>query len=450
MTIAQLRDAYSTAAAALHEAADAFQAADPDTSEEDLAALQERFDAAETAADEARVALEAQERVEAARARTPVPVVPDTDPGDGDEPSPSEVRVTSEEPVYRRDRPERSFFQDAYAARVMGDQDAAERLRRNTAQVAERYDLNSTDGTGGYFVPPAWLQDEFLVLARASRPFANAVRRLPLPPNTDSINIPGLATGAAVAAQSDLGAVQETDATDMAVTAPVRTIAGQQDFSRQLFDRSTPGVDAIIGADLEAAYNTQVDVQALNGSGSAPNARGVLNVAGVIGVTYTDASPTVPELYPKLADAIQQIHTNRFLSPTAIVMHPRRWAWFLASLDTAGRPLVTPYAPSNAAGLIDRVGAESVVGSLHGLPVIVDASIPTNLGGGTNEDRILITRLEDLYLWEAGVNQATYFEVLSQNLAVRIQRWGYFAFSGERYPKATAVISGTGLVTPTF
>ena len=177
MTIAQLRDAYSTAAAALHEAADAFQAADPDTSEEDLAALQERFDAAETAADEARVALEAQERVEAARARTPVPVVPDTDPGDGDEPSPSEVRVTSEEPVYRRDRPERSFFQDAYAARVMGDQDAAERLRRNTAQVAERYDLNSTDGTGGYFVPPAWLQDEFLVLARASRPFANAVRR---------------------------------------------------------------------------------------------------------------------------------------------------------------------------------------------------------------------------------------------------------------------------------
>lgn len=447
MTLEHLREAYNATIEPLEAAITAAENPPDDASDEQLDEIRTTLADAQTAADDARAAYDARkadvERLEAARSHAPLPVVADT-------PASPAASVTSDEPVYRRDRPETSFFRDIYAVKSLGDSGAEERLRRNFAQVAERYDLNSTDGTGGYFVPPVWLQDEFLALARASRPYANAVRGMQLPPNTDSINIPGLATGAAVAAQADLGSVQETDATDTAISVPVRTIAGQQDFSRQLFDRSTPGVDSIIGADLEAAYNTAIDVQALSGSGTAPNARGVLNVAGIISVTFTSGSPTVALAYPKIADAIQQIHTNRFLSPSAIVMHPRRWAWFLAAVDTAGRPLITPYAPQNSAGLLERVGAENVVGGLHGLPVIVDASIPTNLGAGTNEDRIIVTRLEDSYLWEGGVNGATYFEVLSQNLAVRIQRWGYFGFTAERYPKATAVVSGTGLTPPAF
>lgn len=45
---------------------------------------------------------------------------------------------------------------------------------------------------------------------------------------------------------------------------------------------------------------------------------------------------------PKLADAVQQVGTYVFRSPTAIVMHPRRWAWICAGLDT------TPPAPLRA------------------------------------------------------------------------------------------------------
>lgn len=445
--IDQLAAAYNAARDELHAAADELEAAPDNLDAEELDKLQERFTAAETAAEAARdahaEAVDRAERLAAARAHAAIPVVE----ADADSPS---VEVRSDEAIYRPDRPEQSFFADLYEDK-RGNRAAHDRLTRHQAQMVERYDLNSTDGTGGNYVPPVFLQDEFIALARAGRPFANAVRGLPLPPNTDSINVPRMATGTAVAAQADLGTVQETDATDDLVTVPVRTIAGGQDFSRQLFDRSTPGIDMIVGADLEAAYATALDAQTINGSGTAPNARGVLNVTGIISVTYTDASPTVGELYPKIADAIQQIHTSRFLSPTAVVMHPRRWAWILAALDSSNRPLVSPYAPQNAAALLERVGAENVVGNIHGLPVIVDSSVPTNLGAGTNEDRIIVTRLEDLYLFEDGSPQgATYFEVLSANLAVRVQRWGYFAFTAERYPKATAVISGTGLVTPTF
>lgn len=445
--IDELATAYNAARDELHAAADALEAAPDDLDADATDALQERFTAAETAAETARETYDAAkaraERLELARAQAPIPVVPDT-------PESPRVEVRSDEAVYRPDRPEASFFADLYED-ARGHGDAHARLERHQAQMAERYDLNSTDGTGGNYVPPIYLQDEFVALARAGRPFANAVRGMALPPKTDSINIPAMASGTAVAAQADLGSVQETDATDSLITVPVRTIAGQQDFSRQLFDRSTPGIDQIVGADLEAAYATGLDVQTISGSGTAPNARGILNVSGIISVTFTSGSPTVPLLYPKVADAIQQIHTNRFLSPTAVVMHPRRWAWILAALDSSNRPLVTPYAPQNAAGLLERVGAENVVGGIHGLPVIVDSSIPTNLGAGTNEDRIIVTRLEDLYLFEdSSPYGATYYEVLSQNLAIRVQRWGYFAFTGERYPKATAVISGTGLVTPAF
>jgi hypothetical protein len=33
---------------------------------------------------------------------------------------------------------------------------------------------------------------------------------------------------------------------------------------------------------------------------------------------------------------------------------------------------------------------------------------------------------------------------------VRISAWGYFAFAGGRYPGAISLITGTGLVAPTF
>jgi hypothetical protein len=38
-----------------------------------------------------------------------------------------------------------------------------------------------------------------------------------------------------------------------------------------------------------------------------------------------------------------------------------------------------------------------------GLPVVTDPSIPNTLGAGTNEDRIIMMRASDLYLWESPI-----------------------------------------------
>jgi len=50
------------------------------------------------------------------------------------------------------------------------------------------------------------------------------------------------------------------------------------------------------------------------------------------------------------------IWTTRYAAPTAVLMHPRRWAW-LSQLDEQNRPLFLPDAnkPMNAAGIQENV-----------------------------------------------------------------------------------------------
>lgn len=366
------------------------------------------------------------------------------------------VTVGNEPLTYERNG-RASFFRDVARALEpsLSDGEARNRLRRHTEEMntlAEtRADMTRTDGAGGEFVPPLWLVDQYIALARAGRVTADLCRGLPLPAGTDTINLPRVATGTAVAAQADGASVQKTDMTTDSVSAGVKTYAGQQRFAMQLLDQSPINFDEVVFADLTADHAVKSDAGVINGGGGTAHS-GLLGTSGIIAVTYTDASPTVPELYPKIADAIQQINTLRFLPPQAIVMHPRRWAWFLAALDSSNRPLVVPnvQGPNNAfAGMTD-VRAEGSVGTLQGLPVYVDPNIPTNLGGGTNEDRIVVARFDDLYFWEGALRTRTLFETDADTLQVRLQVWNYQAFLAARYPKSIAVISGTGLATPTF
>lgn len=371
----------------------------------------------------------------------------------------AKARVTSvnEARIYEKGNG-RSYLQDLARVQLNMDADggARDRLVRHAQDVAtdpEYRDLNRTDGNGGYFVPPLWLMDQYIELARAGRAYANVVNNQPLPGGTDSINIPKVATGTATGTQTaDNGAVQETDATDTFINAPVRTIAGQQDVAIQLLDQSPVSFDEVIFRDLVADYATKTDLQVISGSGSSGQVTGVRATSGITTITYTDATPTVAKLYSKIADAVQRVHTLRFMAPTAIVMHPRRWASLLAASDSNGRPLVVPEAgnPQNAVATLGVVGSQQVVGQMHGLPVITDPSMPTNLGAGTNEDVVHVIRASDILLYESGIRSRVLPEVGSGNLTVRLQIYGYLAFTAARYPASVVEIGGTGLVAPSF
>ena len=354
------------------------------------------------------------------------------------------------EPDLYRKGGDHSFIADAWAARS-GDFKAQERLNKH--QDFEARDVGTGAFTG--LVVPQYLVDEYAPIARAGSPFYNAVPKKDLPAFGNKIEISRITTGSAAAEQaSENSAVQETNMDDTLLTVNVDTIAGQQDVSRQALERGgQPGfsLENIIFQDLVAAYYTKLDNLMINGSGSSGQPLGISQVSGINSVTYTDASPTVAELYPKLADAVQGINSNRFAPATAIVMHPRRWGFLTAGVDSSNRPLVLPAGnnPDNAAGVGDAAAYGQVVGSVLGLPVITDANIRTDLGAGT-EDAIYIAKVDDHIMFEDNLFQLKFEETNAGSLTTKMVVYGYVAFASGRYPAGISAITGTGLIAPTF
>lgn len=361
--------------------------------------------------------------------------------------------IIREGAIYQKGDRRRSYLQDFVRVQLNMDTtgEARDRLVRHSQDVAtlpeyaEHRDLSRTDGAGGYAVPPAWLMDRYVELARPGRAFANLVSNQALPGGTDSINIPKLLTGTATGPQTaDNTAVTDVDLTDTFINAPVRTIAGQQGLSIQLIDQSPIAFDEVVFRDLVADYATQVDRQVLNGTGNTGQVLGVHQTANI--QTITVSSVTIQGVYSAIANAVQKIHTSRFLPPEVIVMHPRRWGWFLSLLDGQQRPLFLPAAnhPANAAGVLERVDSQQIVGQMHGLPVVTDPNIGTTFGGGTNgtEDVIYVLRASDIVLWESGIRARVLPQTKADTLTVLLQIFSYVAFSAARYPASIAVISG--------
>lgn len=369
----------------------------------------------------------------------------------GDQRNPA--RVTNQPETYRRGGP-RSYFRDLVQAQVYGSREAVERLIRSDREVADQIKqraLNTTAGTIGEFVPPLWMVDEYVRLARAGRVIADQLRHQDLPTGTNSINLPKLLTGTATAQQTTQNtSVQNTDATSGSVTATVATLAGQQVVSLQLIEQSPINMDEVLLTDLGLDLATKIDIFSINNN--AANQVGLLNVSGINSVSgFTGTS--LAALYPKVADSAQRIATLRFLPAQKIFMHPRRWAWAISALDTANRPLVVPTAnmPMNAmADLGDTVNAEGFVGTMQGFPIFQDPNIPTNLGAGTNEDRVIVARTDDIILYEGTVRAEVFRETKADQLSVLLRIYNYVALQSARYPQSISVISGTGLTPPTF
>jgi HK97 family phage major capsid protein len=355
--------------------------------------------------------------------------------------------------VYRPDLPH-SFFRDlVYRDR---DEGAETRMRQHLQESgAEQRAMTTASGSGIGIVPPQYLQDLIAGFARAGRTTANRCQSLPLPDTGTVFNIPRVTTGLTTAVQTaEAAAANDSSAVTDTIALTISTIAGKVDVSQQLFDRSNPNADFLLGQDLSADYNKQVDLQVINGTGASGQQTGLLVAAGTTTITFTQASPTLPLLWPKLADAVRQVANQRFLPADSIVVSALKWGWLVSGLDTSSRPFITPSAGNilNAMGVSLEPTAEGAAGNIQGLPVFVDPNMPTNKGAGTNEDWILAARLQDSVLFEDpnGPTVAAYTGVLSANLQVRIMAYGYIAFTCLRYPKSVALVAGTGTITPTL
>lgn len=433
------RDAVAAEAEALLAGADTADALDAVSAKQDeVSALDERIATAEAV--ETRAAAIAESRKESKIA-----------PFGG-------AVVTREAMTYDKDG-RNSFVRDMINATMRNDATSWERLNRHQAEVnVESRDISRTDTAGGDFVPPIYLINEYAEFARAARVTADLATTMALPVGTDSINIPAVTTGTQVGFQSaDNGSTTTRDMVTSTVTAPVRTISGYENVSIQLVEQSplAGGLDRLVFGDLMKDYALQLNTAVTgNGDGTSGTLRGFVNLGtdttNGIPTTWTETTPTAVNGLQSISKAISKVVTNRYQAVEAIVMHPSMWYWFASATDGASRPIIVPTGagPFNANGVVTAPGAPAgLVGTIHGVPVYVDATLPKNFGAATNQSPILVGKFSDSYLFESGVKTRVLPDVLSANLTVRFQVYGYMALA-HRYAKSVSAITGTGTVAP--
>ena len=313
------------------------------------------------------------------------------------------ARVLSEEPTYHA-RGASNFLADAMAAEFGGSYDARERIQRYQNEVRiEKRDSGTSNFAG--LVVPQYLVDQFAPLRRAGRPVLDISTNRPLPAQGMTVNIGRLTTGIT----SYVQASQNTAPTE---SSPDDTL-------------------------LTVNVNT-----------------GILNTTGINATTYTDASPTWAEFFPKLVAAIQDISSNFYGSATHIVAHPSLIGCWLRALDSTNRPMFNSTAgnPFNAPGTYDRPGYDMGGLQILGIPVVADANVPTNLGAGTNQTAVIVGDFRESYIWEENGGSPLYvrFEQPDGNIAIRTVLFGFSAYTAGKYPSAFSAITGTGLITSTW
>jgi HK97 family phage major capsid protein len=366
--------------------------------------------------------------------------------------APATPRQPELRPVYG-ERSEHSFFIDLAHARANGDEDARQRQAQNRAYAADdmqKRDLGNVSNKGAEAIVPLFLQDRFEKGRVAKAITSGLTNQNALPVQGDTITIPYQTGNAAVAslAQADpLNTLQETNIALDAATSSVLEIGGTQDLSNYLVDRGTLGasVDLIVAnhlSDLLARDENERVIAAV--------------VAGAsYTVTNTTSTPALVTDFKRIADATQQIHAGNLQAPTGIVVHPRRFAYWMSSVDNQNRPLLLPMAVAlNPLASTSGDGSPVAQGytgyAIHGMPVYVDATITTTDGAGTNQDLILVADWKQQYTWLGPIMVDLDRSIMFKQSGVTVRARRYFATMVAHRAQGFAKITGTGFVPPSF
>jgi HK97 family phage major capsid protein len=293
--------------------------------------------------------------------------------------------------------------------------------------------------------------DLYAKAQRFGRVFADQVRHERLPDVGMSLIVPRLTAGLTAGIQAtENTAVATQDPTETDLTVNVRTVAGYSPVSRQTLERAAYS-DTILMEDLVARYFQTLDTQLLNGSGASGQHLGLLNVSGISSTTVS--SFTVANAWAAIAGETGILALINMWAATVgtpadkLFMHPRRWGAFLGLLDTQNRPLFgigeANYAPVGDG----QAAAYGYAGRLAGLPVFIDANIPTNLGTNTNADAIIGIASEAVILWEREDDPVTlsFEQQAGTSLQVQLVCYGYSGFTAGRLPAASGAVTGVGL-----
>jgi HK97 family phage prohead protease len=265
---------------------------------------------------------------------------------------------------------------------------------------------DTTDNAG--LVPTRQLSEIINPLGTTIRPSIDAISRGVLPDAGMTFEIPKITTMPTVAETAENAAFNETDQASSFLSVSVKKYAGQQTFSVELLDRTSPAFFDELVRNMAAAYAkaTNAAVNAALISGASLDATTV--------ATY----PTAAELLGIVARGSASVYaaTAGLPNPFArnMVVSTGQWSNIM-SLNDAGRPIYTASQPMNAGG---QVAPTSLTGNVAGLNLYVD---PTN--AGDTDGTILIVN-PDAYTWY----ESPTYRLRAESTAAGQVTIGYYGF----------------------
>jgi len=234
-------------------------------------------------------------------------------------------------------------------------------------------------------VPTRQLSEIINPLGTTIRPSIEAISRGVLPDAGMTFEIPKITAMPTVAETAQGNAFNETDQTSDFISVTVKKYAGQQTFSVELLDRTSPAFFDELVRNMAAAYAKATDaaVNAALISGATADATTV--------ATY----PTAAELLGVVARGAASVYgaTLGLPNPFArnMIVNTSQWSNIM-TLNDAGRPIYTASQPQNAGGVASPTALQ---GNVAGLNLYVTP----NTAAGTDTDGSIIIVNPDAYTW---------------------------------------------------
>ena len=261
-------------------------------------------------------------------------------------------------------------------------------------------------------VPTPQLTELVNPLGTTIRPSIESISRGVLPNAGMTFEVPKISAMPTVAETAQGNAFSDTDSTSEFLTATVKKYAGQQTFSVELLDRTSPAFFDELVRNMAAAYAKATD--------AAVNAAIISGAS--LDATTTVTYPTAAELLGIVARGAASVYNATLGLPNPfarnMIVNTSQWSNIM-TLNDSGRPIYNASQPQNAGGVVTPTALQ---GNVAGLNLYVTP----NTASGTDTDGSILIVNPDAYTWYESPNYRLRAETTATG-QVTIGYYGYGA-----------------------
>jgi len=223
--------------------------------------------------------------------------------------------------------------------------------------------LAESSGAGAVIAPDQWGPGFFDRLAASSVALRSGIRVMRT--DRDALHVPRIDADPAAAWTAEGNPITPGDPGYTDLVATPRKLATLTVLSNELIADSNPDVVGLLEMQVARALALKFDLGVFEGSGTAPEIRGLKNV---VGITLDNSLAAAPANLDVFATAIATLETNN-AQATAIVMHPRTWGT-LSKLKEGTAANNKPLLQESAGS-----GGQAVDRRIYGVPVYLSSQL---------------------------------------------------------------------------